>query len=120
MRRSRRDMADDIPQLRKEIEELRARLDKQERKLASAFALIDRVDALMAQVYALLARIEAAVGAGGAAGVGEQFNKFRSLLATLEEVVAQKGSQSEEIKRLLSELHQLTAKAHENLGGKKS
>ena len=89
-------------------------------KLAPAIALVNRVDALMARVHAVLASIEAAFGAGGAAGAAEQFNKFRSLLAALEKVVAQKGSQSEEIRRLLSELHQLTAEAHENLGGKKS
>jgi hypothetical protein len=97
-----------------------------DKKIAPVLAVIARYDALMGQVHALLTRIEAAFGAAGAAGAGEQFNKLRSLVATLETVVALKASQAhgleshnEELARVIAELHQLTAAAHEKFEGRK-
>ena len=73
--------------------------------------LID--EKVAARMLPLVDKLEAVIGK-------EQFEELRSLMATLEKVVALKGAQSEEERRLISELHQLTAAAHENLGGKKS
>ena len=79
---------------REEIEQLI------EAKLAPVHSLVDRIDTLMAHVHAMLSSNQKATSAAA----------LHSRLA----------EQSDEFARLLTELHQMTAKANERLGGKTS
>jgi hypothetical protein len=108
MRRSRRDMADDIPQLRKEIEEQRARLDKQA-------ALTERVDALMTRVYEDRERRGLMTAAQIAELLAPQLERLAEkhlgrVQAKLEELAAQRAAQCAEFAESLAAQRELRNK----------